>query len=358
MPTDGPADIPPPLPGTPGHPWRTADLPAIGGAIGPEPADFVVDEIPAYPTEGDGDHWFVRVQKTGLSTPAARDRLARAAGVDTRDVGFAGRKDTHAITTQWFSLPAVAGAEAPPLDGLTVGEDDGALEVLEWARHRNKLRLGHLAGNRFAIRLVGVDPAWPTRLPALVEAIARGVPNYYGGQRFGAGGRGVRQALAFAAEPRRRVRDPKFLASVLQSAVFNTWLGARVADGLLDRAIEGDVLQKRETGGLFVCADPAADDPRVAAGEVDPTGPMPGPKLRRAAGEAEAREQAAARRWGTDLRLGPIHRFAPGTRRGARLVPRDLSWAAADDGLVLRFELPAGAYATTVLAELMHPEAG
>lgn len=293
----------------------------------------------------------MRLRKTGLSTPAVRQALSRAAGVDPRDVGFAGRKDTHAVTTQWFSLPAKPGAAAPeiaPIEGV---------EILESARHGRKLRLGHLAGNRFTIRLVGVDPAAGERLPALVAALAGGLPNYYGAQRFGAEGRSLRQALAFADRPRRRVRDPKFLASVLQSAVFNAWLGDRVVDGLLDDAIGGDVLRKRETGGVFVCIDPTADGPRVAAGEVDPTGPMPGPKLMAAEGPAAEREAEAAARFGTDLELGALRRFAPGTRRVARVVPEDLEWAADGADLTVRFTLPAGAFATVVLAELTHADA-
>lgn len=317
--------------------------------MGPDPADFRVDEIANYAPDGEGDHWFVRLRKTSLSTPAVRRALARAAGVDARDVGFAGRKDTHAVTTQWFSLPAKPGAAAPeiaPIEGV---------ELLEHARHGRKLRLGHLAGNRFTIRLVGLDPAAEAHLPALVEALAGGMPNYYGGQRFGARGRSLRQALGFAERPKRRVRDPRFLASVLQAAIFNAWLGARVADGLLDGALAGDVLRKRGSGGLFVCADPAVDGARVASGELDPAGPMPGPKLMPAEGPAAAREAAAAARFGTDLRLSPLHRFAPGTRRPARVVPEDLSWRLDPGGATVGFTLPAGAFATVVLAELMHP---
>lgn len=348
----GPPDVTPPVPGTEGCPRRTAALAGIGGAIGPDPADFVVDEIPSYPPDGEGDHWFVRLRKTGLSTPAARQALARAAGVDAREIGFAGRKDSHAVTTQWFSLPAKPGADGPviaPIDGV---------ELLEWARHGRKLRLGHLSANRFAIRLVGIEPDAEARLPALLDALADGMPNYYGGQRFGARGRSLRQALAFAARPKQRVRDPRFLASVLQAAVFNRWLGARLADGLLDDALRGDVLRKRDTGGIFVCEDPAVDGPRVAAGAVDPTGPMPGGRLMPAEGPAAEREAAAAAAWGTDGALTPLQRFAPGTRRVARVAPADLSWSRPTgdpaDALVVRFTLPPGSYATVLLDELMH----
>lgn len=334
-----PAPLDAPLPGGPACPLRTAHLLPIDGRLDEGLDAFVVDEVPAYAPSGEGEHHFVQIRKAGLSTPEAVDRMARAAGCDRRAIGYAGRKDKHAITTQWLSLPCEP-----------VAPDDDRIALLAHARHERKLRLGHLAGNRFTLRLVGLHPDAAARLPALIEAIERGVPNYYGPQRFGR--RGLAEALAFAAAPKRRVRDPKFLASVLQSAVYNRWLGDRVRDGLLDTAIEGEVLRKRDTGGVFVSEDAAVDGPRVAAGEVDPMGPMPGPKLMAAGGEAAAREEAAAAAYSTDLTLAPLGRWAPGVRRVARVVPEGFEAAFEGEALVVRFTLPSGCYATTVLAEL------
>lgn len=336
-----------PVPGTVGCPYRTATLPPIGGHLSGEPEDFVVDELPAYTPEGIGEHWFVRVRKVGLSTEHARRALAKAAGISHRTIGAAGRKDTVAVTTQWMSLPVEP-----------VAPDDERITLLEQTRHPRKLRMGHLAGNRFTITLRGLHPEAAERLPALLDAIAQGVPNYYGPQRFGHGGRSLRQALGLRDKPRRRVRDPRFLVSVLQSAIFNHWLGARVADGLLDRAIVGDVLRKRDTGGLFNCEDLEADDPRVASGAVDPMGPMPGARMMPAVDQARSRELVSCEAWGTDLELRPLHRLAPGTRRIARVVPADLEAAIEGEALQIAFTLPAGAYATTVLAELSHPPGG
>lgn len=344
MPTWTPPDEATWQPGGPGCPLGTHDLPGIGGRLDGEPSHFRVDEIAAYAPEGEGDHWFVRVEKVGLNTHDVRTMLATAAGCDVRDVGVAGRKDRHAITTQWFSVPAEPG----PLE-------DERVTVLEVARHRHKLRMGHLRGNRFCIRLVDVHPDAAARLPALVSRLERGVPNYFGAQRFG------RFGLVDAARliDGKRVKDPRFAASALQSAVFNAWLGARLRDGLLDTALLGDVLKKRETGGLFVSEDAAVDGPRVAAGEVDPTGPLPGPKGMAAAAEAAEREVTALAAMGVDdAVLGRLARFAPGGRRVARLVPEDLDLQLDGADLVARFTLPKGAYATTVLAELAHPEAG
>ncbi|MCA9540894.1 MAG: tRNA pseudouridine(13) synthase TruD, partial [Myxococcales bacterium] len=333
------------MPGTPGCPWRTAALPPIGGALSGDPEDFIVDELPAYLPSGEGTHWFVRIQKRGLSTAEAIELLARAAGCEPRDVGSAGRKDKHAVTTQWLSLPVA------PVD-----PGDARLALLESAPHGNKLRMGHLRANRFTMCLRGLHPDAADRLPVLAAALAQGVPNYFGPQRFGRFN--LKDALRFAAAPQKRVRDPRFLASVLQSAIFNRWLGARVADGLLDTALQGDVLARRETGGQFVCADAATDAERVRQGEVDPTGPLPGPRMREAEGEAAAREEVACAAFGTDRGLRALSRFAPGGRRVARLVAEDLELAIEGDTLHAAFTLPPGAFATTLLAELTHPEGG
>lgn len=321
-------------------PRVTADLPGIGGRIGPDHADFQVEEIPAYLPSGDGPHWYVRVRKQGLGTPEVVRLLANAAGCGSRDVGFAGRKDKHAITSQWISMPV------EPVD-----PGDARVELLEVSRHGNKLKLGHLRGNRFQIRLVDCE-APAERLPALLDRVAQGIPNYFGPQRFGRGD-ALQQGMGLLENPKRRVRDPRFLASVVQSAVFNRWLADRVQDELLSVALLGDILKKRETGGLFECEDITVDVPRVTAGELDPTGPMVGPKMRAATGPAGERELAAFAAFGLDdpVRVRTLGRFAPGTRRVARLVPADVSYTLGPD-LVLRFTLPKGAFATTLLAEL------
>ncbi|MCA9283453.1 MAG: tRNA pseudouridine(13) synthase TruD, partial [Phycisphaerales bacterium] len=208
-----------------------------------------------------------QIRKRGLTTAQAKGMLAKAAGVGLRNVGSAGRKDKWAVTTQWLSLPA----EPKPID-------DDRLQVLQVVRHGRKLKMGHLKGNRFRVRLRGLHPDAADRLAALQALVAQGVPNYFGEQRFGHDN--LTQALHMLdhGPPRDRRVDPGFLASALQSAVFNHWLGWRVTAGDLHRLVPGDVLQKRETGGLFTSQDAEADAARVVAGEVDPCGPLVGPK--------------------------------------------------------------------------------
>lgn len=336
------------LPGASGCPWST-DTPGLGGYLDGIPEHFEVDERLPYEPEGTGDHHFVQVRKRGLSSGAARRLVAEAAGVDPREVGMAGQKDRVAVTTQWMSLPA------PPINPA-----DPDVEILQSVRHPRKLKTGHVAGNRFSIRLRGVDPGGEPALPAIAEALHVGVPNYFGPQRFGRDARSVGDALRMfgGRRPRGRgKREIRFLASVLQSVVFNRWLGARVEDGLLHRALEGDVMRTRARGGLFVCEDVDREDGRARGGEIDPTGPMPGPKCMPAVGPAGQREAHARAEAGWDDGLAAqLARYAPGTRREARIIPKGLKMRLEGDDLLVRFTLPAGAYATVVLGEIAkHP---
>jgi tRNA pseudouridine13 synthase len=292
------------------------------------------------------------VEKRGRTTRDVLRELARALGVPERDAGYAGMKDRAAITTQWLSFPAAGDPDPASLAGE-------GLRVLRVSRHRNKLRVGHARGNRFAIAVRGGDAE---RARACAAALAqRGLANFFGAQRFGAEGRnaevgrGLLQGRRDDPEVRRAGRD-RFLRrlciSAWQAELFNRWLAERMADGLFARALEGDVMKKLDTGGLFVCADPAADGPRVAAFEIAPTGPIFGHKMREAAGPEQEREERLLASSGVtaeDLRRGGGE--AQGTRRASRLaVPVEIEPVA--DGFWARFELPAGSYATVVAGEL------
>src|SRR5262249_10851006 len=127
------------------------DLPLVEARIGPEFEDFVVDELPAYAASGQGKHLYARIEKRGFTSPQIVRQVARAAGGDGRDVGYAGLKDKHAVTTQWLSLPL----KARPIDEWRLPE---SVRIVEQARHSNKLRTDHLAGNHFRIRLVSSQP--------------------------------------------------------------------------------------------------------------------------------------------------------------------------------------------------------
>jgi tRNA pseudouridine13 synthase len=348
----------PPGPGAPGPlPWITADLPGAGGRVKGAPEDFRVDELPAYAPSGAGPHLYLRVEKAGWTTRDAVRELARRLGVADRDVGVAGLKDRHAVTTQWLSFPVPRDP-----DPATLAAE--GLRVLEVSRHGNKLRTGHLRGNRFAVAVRGGDPG---RARAAAAALAvRGLPNFFGAQRFGAGGRNAEVGRAILqgrlADPEaaRAARD-RFLRrlciSAWQSALFNRWLAARIADGLFATALAGDVMKKLDTGGVFDCEDAATDGARVERFEISPAGPMFGHAMRPAGGAAEEREAALLAADGvTAADLARGRGEAEGTRRAARL-PVQVAVEATDGGFRATFELPRGSYATVVLGEMVKGEA-
>lgn len=355
-------------------PYLTAALPGIGGRLRCTEEDFQVEEIPAYQPEGAGDHVFAWIEKRGLTTPVAADRMARALGTSPRDVGWAGMKDRHAVTRQLLSFPPPCTPEAVQaldLPGIT---------VLQAARHRHKLRTGHLRGNRFVLRVREVSCDADTaaaRAQDILDRLARppGSPNWFGAQRFGADGDNAAMGRALVQGTDRDMqktgrrsggRQRRLYISALQSELFNEYLRRRMNDGLLGRVIDGDLLQKRESGGIFCAtgqdasqhaAEIAAAQARVDAGEVIPTGPMYGHRLMSppAGSAAAAREHAVLAEAGLELEaFARVGKLGTGTRRALTVDLGRVSVRAVDDRAVeLSFSLPAGAYATAVLREVI-----
>jgi tRNA pseudouridine13 synthase len=313
------------------------------------PEDFVVEEIDAYPAEGDGPHTFVRIEKRGLTTDAAVARLCEALRVDRRAAGHAGMKDKDALTTQRVSLPDVDPARA-----LELSWPD--LKVLEAVRHRNKLKPGHLRGNRFTVRLRELESV--DGVIAGLERIAKeGFPNAFGAQRFGRDGDNADRALAFVRgeiPPPRDAHQRRLLFSALQSRWFNRVLDERVADGTWKTALEGDLLKKHETGGMFLCTDATTDRTRAERLEVSPTGPIFGAEMTRPGPAVFERELRVLSLDGLSFESLSRHRsLGEGTRRPLRVLAEDLTTERTEDGLILRTTLGKGVYVTTLLANVV-----
>jgi tRNA pseudouridine13 synthase len=311
--------------------------------------DFAVDELPLYPPSGKGGHTFVRVEKRDATTEQVAAALARSASVATGAVGYAGRKDRRAVARQWFSVPGLDPDRALAL------EPAGA-RVLEAARHAHKLRTGQLRGNAFAIAVRGVDAAAAAAaLRRLAEIGRLGLANRFGVQRFGRAGDNAERGRALL-EGRLRVRDrraARFLVSALQAAVFNEVLGRRPL--ALDRIEAGDVAQVVASGGLFVVEDEAREAPRAAAFEISATGPIFGcadVRERAPSGLPAARERAVLDAFGIAELAPPPGLRLRGTRRPLRVPVRAAAAERGDELLRLRFELPAGSYATVLIEEL------
>ena len=338
--------------------WLAADLSGSGGRLLNHTDDFRVREILAYSPCGSGEHLLVQIDKIGLTTPEAAARLAKAAGVPERAVGFAGMKDKHARARQWMSLPLPLRAAVPDLSAADCDE----LRVLSAGRHKNKIKRGHNRGNRFSIVVRDVPSGGAERAAAVLARLrTTGVPNGFGPQRAGRDGDNADRALAVirgqARAPKsRRIRS--LLISALQSRVFDHVLALRIERGDFARALAGDVMKKHDTGGLFDVTDPVAEQPRVDRLEISPTAALPGPRARAASGEPQEMEQEAIVAVG--LTPDDIARLDSGTRRVLRYpLPDDTEITAiGPDAYQLDVELPSGAYATVLLAELIRPESG
>lgn len=389
----------------------TDDLPGVGGIIRKHPDDFRVSEIPAYAPSGSGQHALFEIEKVGISTQRAIRYIAHALGVPSNRIGSAGLKDAHAVTRQWLS---VEGVTPQAVQALELND----VRILSADRHRNRLKIGHLRGNRFVIRVRDLacdDPL--ERATAILQVLQkRGLPNGFGPQRFGIRGNTqyLGQALlgrnpvvflayylgmprsedqpriaeartafenhdlaaALDAWPSRGDPEYRVLArlvagnspesaiqsiprslrrlyvSAYQSYLFNQLLADRIQ--CLDRLELGDLAIKHANGAYFCVDDLAAEQPRADALEISPSGPLYGHKTRLAQSKPGERERALLDRLGLTLdafRLGSGVSMR-GSRRPLRVPLSDVS-LERDDGLVLRFSLPAGAYATNLLAEVI-----
>jgi tRNA pseudouridine13 synthase len=331
-------------------PRLTEGVPGCGGAFKLVPEDFEVEELPAYTPSGEGEHLYLWVEKRGRDTREVVRVLSQALGVPEGEVGVAGMKDRHAVTRQLLSVPA---RTEPKLAGFSLE----GVRVLWTRRHGNKLRTGHLRGNRFRLRLRGVKDVGAAR-ESFSQLVARGVPNYFGEQRFGRAGDNADRGKALLLGQRLPQRPDRFqrklYLSAFQSHLFNRALAERLRAGTFDRALLGDVLRKEDSGGLFVCESPEVDNPRVAAFEVSPAGPMFGPKMTPAAhGVAQAEAALLAEEGMTLSDFVRGGGETEGTRRPYRVRIGNPELTPEGEDLLLAFDLPKGAYATEVLAELL-----
>jgi len=332
---------------------RAHGEPLGSGRLRVEPEDFQVEEDLGFEPDGEGPHRLLWVRKRDANTEWVARRLAALAGVAASEVGFAGLKDRHALTWQWFSLPAPRpGAPEPQWSALV----EEGIEVLSVQGHGRKLRRGVLRGNRFRLRVrdCRIDPA---ALDSRLEAMrARGVPNYFGEQRFGRQGANLARAQAlFAGAIRRAPRHQRGLwLSAARSQLFNEVLAERVRGASWDRPLPGERLQLAGSQSHFLAETlDASLIERVACFDLHPSGPLWGAGESPVAGEVDALESAVLAPFG-DWTAGLARAGLKQERRALRLALPDLQAELRGSDLHLDFSLPAGAYATVVLRELLH----
>lgn len=392
--------------------WLTRDIPGTGGVYKQTPEDFQVEEIPLYPCSGEGEHLYLWVEKTAISTREMLAQLARSLNLKERDIGYAGLKDARALTRQMVSIPFDKFDQAKNLNSIN-------FKIISFSRHSNKLRQGHLAGNRFTIRLNKTHPEAQERAEAVMaELQRRGVPNFFGEQRYGVLGNSAhlgglllqRRYADFCRELigdpdlirhtewqmaathyRRgdlkealkllpaRMRDERRLLTQLisgqehQNAVLNLprnllrlFLSAaqsRLFDQLLlnrlsgiDHLYDGDIAVKHVNGACFRVEDAAQEQERVRAFEISPSAPLFGTKVMLAEGRAGQQERDLLDAEGLTLKSWQIGQglTMPGERRALRAAivdPRIIS--CEKESIILSFTLQKGCYATSVLREII-----
>lgn len=325
-------------------------FPALGKAsLKQTPEDFRVDEIPAFEPEGSGEHVYLLIEKRNTNTDWLAKHLAQAAAIPARDVGYSGLKDRQAITTQWFSVLVHKDRE-PGWQRLET--DD--IRILKATRHGRKLKTGAHRGNRFSLLLRDVDASADEIEQRLSEIRRHGIPNYFAAQRFGHGGGNLQKADALLTG-KLRVRDRKkrgLYLSAARSQVFNEVLNARVLDGTWHQGLPGDCMILNGSNSFFNVGE--VDEvirKRIEEMDIHPSGPLPGAEIPQTSAQAAEYELAVYQRY-SDWFAGFQRAGVREHRRALRLPIGNLSGEQQAEGLQLTFELPPGAYATTLVAEM------
>lgn len=392
------------------HGYLTSEIPGCGGIIKESADDFLVEEIPSYPPCGSGEHCYLTIEKQGITTLEAIRRLAKHIRVPEREIGYAGMKDAVGVTRQSFSMRRIRPEDV-------CGLELAGLKVLSAALHTNKLKLGHLKGNRFRIAVRQVSAAAAEGVPAVLDVLTRrGVPNYFGYQRYGAQGNShlIGAAMlrgdfkgavgALIGDP-VAVEDPEWRRAVaayhggdlqrslelmppfcrgerevirqllrapgdfgrafaavhprlrnLYLSAFQSSLFDRVAAlrlDTLDRLQDGDIAMKHVNGASFLVEQAVGEQHRADSFEISPTGPLFGRKMLQPAGEVLELEEEVLQEAGVSRRLFDAgDPHLDGGRRALRVPLDEVSWRLDGNSLLLEFTLPKGSYATSVVREI------
>ncbi|MBN1436409.1 MAG: tRNA pseudouridine(13) synthase TruD [Sedimentisphaerales bacterium] len=404
----------------PDLPFLTSDIPGTGGEIKVDYADFQVEEIALYEPSGTGDHTYLYMEKTGMATNDVVNRLAKDLRVSRNAIGYAGRKDTRAVTRQWFSIE---GADPEKIANLAIPN----CRILRADRHTNKIKIGHHSANRFLIRIKNLAVPGALALEyarAVMDRLTtQGVPNFFGPQRFGSRfdshmlgeaivrdqreefidillGRpypntemsviytardayekgdyqtaydawpthyhdhrhalkllknsGGDKNLAFKMLDRRLKR---FVLSAYQAYIFNAVLAARIDS--IGKILPGELAYKHDNGAVFRVEDPQKEQPRADAFEISPSGPLIGLKMIQPTDQAQEIEAQVVAQANLDRQnYQQINSYRlKGARRSLRFQPRNAQVDLVQCNntpayLELRFELPPGCYATTLICEI------
>lgn len=323
--------------------------PPIKGRIKSVNADFVVDEIMPVQPSAQGEHLWLHIEKSGCNTDWLAQQLAKASGVKPMAVSYAGMKDRHAITRQWFSVH-LPGQDDPDLSSLESNE----IRILQSIRHDRKLKRGTLSGNVFKLRIRDIVGSMEELQERLELIRQRGVPNYFGEQRFGFGMNNLNKAeLMFERKMKRLKKHERGLyLSSARSWIFNRVLSTRIQQQNWESYLPGDVFMLHGKSACFIDDGSDVSD-RLENMSIHPTGPLWGDgDVLSSAGCLKIEQQIA--RQNEILSQGLKDARLKQERRSLRLIPENLHWEIEqDNSLLVEFELPSGTFATMVLREFV-----
>ncbi len=332
-------------------PYVCADVAGTGGQIRQETEDFQVEELPLYLPEGKGSHSYAFIEKRNLSTRDVFVKLLEA-GIPERNIGVAGLKDKAAIARQWMSVPRKFE------DALKSLDDFEDIRILELSRHKNKLAIGHLTGNRFKLRVRGTaEEALAENAIELARASidiinSSGMPNFFGPQRFGNYGNNAMDGYKILMGERvpggKQLK--RFFISSLQSALFNQNVCWRLERGHYTGLVSGDWAKKHDTGGEFEVKELETELPRALNNDISALLPLYGKKIKIAEGDAGALEREVLEHFEIEWDAFTGRR---GARRITRIFPKDIELEEESDGYTVSFSLPKGAFATVFMREIM-----
>ncbi|MBN1379880.1 MAG: tRNA pseudouridine(13) synthase TruD [Gammaproteobacteria bacterium] len=323
--------------------------PTVCGVIKSLPEHFLVSEQLRFEPEGSGEHVYLFVEKRDTNTDWVADKLAEVSGVAKRDVSYAGMKDRRAVTRQWYSVYLAAKSD-PNWNAF----ESEQIKILKATRHQRKLRRGALDGNRFEVTIADLDGDAEQLIARLDVIKNKGVPNYFGEQRFGRDGKNIECAIAMFAGKRVKRNQRSIYLSAARSFIFNELLSQRIQNNNWQQVLAGDVLMLSGTHSVFAAETDQLEElqQRLDSHDLDTTGPLAGDGELMTTGNIASLEQTVFDQQ-PKLIKGLKAARMESARRALRVVPKELQWEFSERTLKLKFFLPAGSYATSVLRELV-----
>ncbi len=341
----------------------------ISATIKSQPEDFIVEENMDIGFSGDGEHCWLYVKKRECNTDWVAQQLAKYCKVKKLAVSYAGLKDRHAVTSQWFSVqlpgkptPDWATFESFFSANASAVKSNETIQVVKNFRHNRKLQRGALKSNNFKMTLRELsdssEDAFKSLAKRCAEIAEKGVPNYFGPQRFGRAYNNLEQAEKLFLKPHHKIAKHKrsLYLSAARSWMFNVILSERIKQNIWDIRLPGDVFMLDGKSACFVDdvnakIDQNEIDQRLVRNKVHPTVILWGEGDAMTTSQAGELESKIINQFPI-YRDGLIAARLQSKRRSCRVVPANLECSQREDNFIISFTLPPGSYATMVLAEI------